>query len=70
MLPPALKPTYCLGLAVRRSGTCGLDCIGCRAELVGSDVRHGASLASRVRSVTCCSALVSRRSHGVAARRA
>jgi hypothetical protein len=69
-LPPALNPTYYLGLAVPCSGTCSLDRIGGRAELVGSDVRHDASLASRVRSVTCCPSLVSRRSHGVAACRA
>lgn len=67
-LPPALKPACCLGLAVWRSGTGGLDCIGGRAEFVGSDVRHGASLASRVRGVMCCPPLVSRRSHGMPAR--
>jgi hypothetical protein len=48
-LPPALKPTYWLELAVARSRTRGLDGIGRRAEIVGSDMRHDASLASRVR---------------------
>jgi hypothetical protein len=67
-LPPALESARRLGLTVRRSSTCGLDCIGSRTEFVGSDVRHGAGLASRVCSVTRCPSLVSRRSHGMAAR--
>jgi hypothetical protein len=54
---------------LRHSGTRGLDRVGRRAELVGGDVRHGTSLASRVRGVTCRAALVSRRPHGMAARR-
>jgi hypothetical protein len=69
-LPPALKPACFPGLATRRSGTCCFDRTGCRAELVSGDVRHSASLARRVRSVTCRPSLVSRGSHGVAARRA
>lgn len=69
-LPPALEQTRSLGLAVRRSSTCGLDRIGCRTEFVGSDVRYGASLARRVRGVTCCPSPVSRCPHGMAARRA
>jgi hypothetical protein len=69
-LPPALEPARGAGLAVRRSGTCGFDRIGCRTEFVGGDVRHGPGLASRVGGVTCCPSLVSRRPHGMAARRA
>jgi hypothetical protein len=69
-LPPALESTRGLGLAVRRSSTYGLDRIGGRTEFVGGDVRHGASLASRVRGVPCCPSFVSRCPHGMAARRA
>ena len=69
-LPLALESARGLGLVIRRSSTCGLDRIGCRAEFVGCDVRHGASLASCVRSVTCCPLLVSRCPHCMAARRA
>jgi len=62
-LPPALESTRGLGLAGRSSSSCGLDRIGGRTEVVGGDVRHGASLTGRVRGVPCCR-------HDMAARRA
>ena len=69
-LPPALGPARGLRRAVRRGGPRGLDRVGGRAEVVGGDVRHGARLPGRVRGVARCPALVSRRPHGMAARRA
>jgi hypothetical protein len=52
-LPPALESPCALALSFRRGGTCGLDRIGGRTELVRCDVCDGRGLAGSVR--TCVS---------------
>ena len=69
-LPLALESRCDLALAFRRGGTCGLDRIGGRTELVRGDVCDGAGLASSVRGMPCCPTQVSGRAHCMAPRRA
>jgi hypothetical protein len=69
-LPLALESPYGLFLAFRCSGTCGLDCVGGRTELVRGDVSDGTGLTGSVRGMPCSSTQVSGRAHGMAARRA
>jgi hypothetical protein len=68
-LPLALDSPCSLALALRRSGTCGLDRIGGRTELVRGDVCDGPGLASRIRGMPCCPTQLSGRAHCMAARR-
>src|SRR5579859_4350353 len=69
-LPPALESPCALALSFRRGGTCGLDRIGGRTELVRGDVCDGRGLAGSVRGMPCCPTQVSGRGHGMAGRRA
>src|SRR2546426_3707976 len=48
-LPPALESPCALALSFRRGGTCGLDRIGGRTELVRRDVGDDRRLAGGVR---------------------
>jgi hypothetical protein len=68
-LPPALKSTFGLALAFRRSNTCGLDRVSGSAKLMRGDVRDGSGLARSVGGMPCCSTQVSGRAHCMAARR-
>src|SRR6266705_3901855 len=69
-LPPALKSPCALALSFRRGGTCGLDRVGGRTELVRRDVCDGRGLAGSVRGMPCCPTQVSGRGHCMAGRRA
>src|SRR5438132_8004929 len=69
-LPPALESPCALALSFRRGGTCGLDRVGGRTELVRRDVCDGRGLAGSVRGTPCCPTQVSGRGHCMAGRRA
>ncbi len=69
-LPAALESRCTVVLAFRRTGTCALDRIGGRTELVRSDVRDDPGLASGVRGMPCCPTQVPGRAHCMAGRRA
>src|SRR5256886_15127370 len=67
-LPPALELPCALALSLWRGGTCGLDRIGGRTELVRRDVCDGRGLAGSVGGVPCCPTQVSGRGVCVAGR--
>src|SRR6266704_4791132 len=67
-LPPALKSPCALALSFRRGGTCGLDRVGGRTELVRRDVCDGRGLAGGVGGMPCCPTQVSGRGVCVASR--
>src|SRR5439155_23386204 len=69
-LPPALESSCPLALSFRRGGTCGLDRVGGRTELVRRDVCDGRGLAGSVRGMPCCPTQVPGRGHCMAGRRA
>src|ERR1700682_50377 len=69
-LPPALQAPCALALSFRRGGTCGLDRVGGRTELMRSDVCDDRRLAGSVRGMACRPTQVSGRGHCMAARRA
>jgi hypothetical protein len=69
-LPPALESPCALALSFRGGGTCGLDRVGGRTELVRRDVCDGRGLAGGVRDMPCCPTQVSGRGHCMAGRRA
>src|SRR5437870_8518932 len=69
-LPVALESPCNFTVSVRRGGTCGLDRIRGRPELVRGDVCDCRSLASSVRGMACCPAQISGRGHCMAGRRA
>jgi len=69
-LPPALESPRPLALSYRRGGTCCLNRIGGRAELVRGDMCDGRGLAGSVRGMPCCITQVSGRRHRMAGRRA
>ena len=69
-LPPALESPLALALTFWRASTYGLDRISGRTELVRGDMRHHRGLTGSVCGVPSGAAQLSRRSHGMAARRA
>jgi hypothetical protein len=70
MLPFALKATSFFSPTVKRRRTHGLDRVGRRTELVCGNMRHHCRLAGSKCGVPGSPAQHSRRSHGMAARRA
>ena len=70
MLPAALESPRRLALALRSSGTCGLDRIGGRTKLVRRDVCDGRGLAGSMRCMPCCPTEISGRAVCVAGRSA
>jgi hypothetical protein len=68
-LPAAFLATGGLALCRWRGCLHGLDCVGCRAELVGGNMRHRRRLARSVRGVPSGSAQLSGRSVGEASGR-
>jgi hypothetical protein len=69
-LPLALQSPCEITLAFGRGGTCGLDRIGGRAELMRGDMCDDPGLASSVCGMPCCPAQVSGRAHRMPPRRA
>jgi hypothetical protein len=69
-LPPALESPCALAPSFRRAGTCGLDRIGGRTELVRGDVCDDRRLAGSVRGMARRPTQVSGRGHCMTARRA
>jgi hypothetical protein len=69
-LPPTFESPCGLTLVLWCGGACGLDRIGSRTELVRGDVCDDCGLTGGVSGMPCCVPQVSRRAHGMAARRA
>jgi hypothetical protein len=67
-LPLALESSCGLALALRRSGTCGLDRIGGRAKFMRGHMGDGPGLASSICGMPCRTPQVSGRAHRVASR--
>src|SRR6266705_1987997 len=69
-LPPARESPCALALSFRRGGTCGLDRIGGRTELVRRDVCDGRRLAGGVSGMAWRPTEISGRGHCMASCRA
>src|SRR5438445_8441506 len=69
-LPPALESPCALAVSFRRGGTCGLDRIGGRTELVHRNVCDQRRLAGGVRGIAWRPTQISGRGHCLASCRA
>src|SRR5207249_8459090 len=69
-LPPAFESSCALALSFRRGGTCGLDRIGGRTEVVRRDVCDDRRLAGGVRGMAWRPSQIPGRGHCMASRRA
>jgi hypothetical protein len=68
-LPSALETAGGVAFAVRRCGTCSLDRVGSRTQLVRGDVGDDSGLAGSVRGIPCSPTQVSGGAHGMTTRR-